>query len=179
MVDLLGLLVFTREIEKKMKGFCERREEKRDGARLTGLYLGSGPSMRKVCLLVDLCQWLSSSLKIVSLFLFAEIHDSRQCSFNYPDKYIPMAMPMDINSGMPMGGMGRKKRDEGRASGWEIGSEIGSGMGREIGSGIGSVIGIEGGSDTGEVTPAGSLEECSLACVQQVGALIQIQEVKI
>ena len=82
-----------------------------------------------------------------------QVHESRQCSSNYPDKLIPMPMPVDINSGMPMGGLGRKKR-----------ADEGTSEGRNPDNGNG-------------ITLANSIGECKGLCLKQLDEMKTIEKV--
>ena len=96
------------------------------------------------------------------------MQDSQQCSSNYPDKLIPMAMPMNPNTmgGMGgMGGMGKKKRDAGNTM-EDVDEKF---MGAENDNDYQSI---------GRISLAQNIDECGMACIQQIQRLNAIKQVR-
>ena len=101
------------------------------------------------------------------------MQESIECSSNYPDKFIPMPMPVDINSGMPMGGLGRKKRDENDVNE--------SGSGSESGSQSDTLNAARRGRNArqvgGGITMATSVDQCGRLCLSQLNEMKPVEKV--
>ena len=82
-----------------------------------------------------------------------------------------MPMPVDINSGMPMGGLGRKKRDENGVNGSGIGSGSGSDALNAARSGR-NVRQVGGG-----ITMATSVDQCGQLCLSQLNEMKPVEKV--